>query len=305
VSAPEIGGADAAGAPLLDDAFLRRLERLALRTRRVAGLVGGRAGPRHTPAADFVDHRPYSPGDDQRHIDWPGVARHDEVFVKVGRTPQAAQVHLVLDTTRSMTMDRQKHRFALQLTAALGWMSLVHGDRLTLAPLPGDAGAPPWGPGLGARRGAEFLAYVARLPEAAADHTALLPTLRAMTHRARVGGLVVIVSDLWLSDDLDLALAQVPPPRWELLVLQVLGRVEINPTLDGAIELVDAETGARVPVFVDDAARAAYRRALAERLERIRTGVVARGGQHALVPTDWSLERAVVPYLQRRALLAT
>ncbi|MFN8424400.1 MAG: DUF58 domain-containing protein [Anaerolineae bacterium] len=91
-----------AGALRFDDAFMRRLERWRSAFGRVAPAVGSRTGRRRTPAADFVDHRAYSPGDDLRHIDWPALARHDAVFVKLGRVAQAAEVRIILDVSASM-----------------------------------------------------------------------------------------------------------------------------------------------------------------------------------------------------------
>jgi uncharacterized protein (DUF58 family) len=288
---------------VFDDAFLRRLERMALRVQRVVGTVGGRSGPRRTPAADFVDHRPYSPGDDLRHIDWHAAARHDEVFVKIGRSPQAASVHIVLDVSRSMAAWPDKHRLSGQLAAALGWLSLAHGDRVTAAAVPGSSGAAAWGPASGTSRGPSLLGWLSELQPAPSGGTELMPVVRSVARAAPAGGLLVLISDLWVADDLDAALRLVPPPRWEVLVLQILGRRELDPDLAGAFELRDSESGATLTVMIDDGVRADYRRALGERLERLRGLAAARGATLAVLPADWPLEQAVVPYLQRRAVL--
>lgn len=293
------GGADW----LPDEATLRRLERLALATRRVAGESGARPGGRRTPAADFVDHRPYSPGDDQRHIDWPAAARHDEVFVKVGHVPQAARVYLLLDTSASVAADPAKWRLARQVGAALGWLSLACGDRLVLQAFPPPAVGGRWGPASGSGQCADLLAHLGRLGPAAGAGTALGATVRRLADRATAGGLVAIISDLWLSDDLDVALAALPTGRWDVLVIHILGRAELEPDADGALELCDAETGDTLPLAVDGALRAAYRAALTARIERVRACVTGRGGEHVLVPADWPLERAITPFLRRRAPL--
>ena len=291
-----------------DDAFLRRLERLSLRVGRLTGAVGSRPGVRRTPAADFIDHRPYSPGDDLRHIDWPAAARHEDVFVKVGRAPQAAQVHLLVDLSTSMVADPAKRRLALELVAALGWLSLVNGDRVTVGCLPMAADeslrAPLWGPASGAGFGRGLLRFLADLPREVPGVSRVAPSLARLVRMAPVGGRLVLVSDLWVADDLEMALAMVPPPRWEVLVLQVLGRGELEPELAGLVELVDSETGERTDLLVDENLRAAYRSALNARLERLRTLLGARGAEHALLPADWPLEQAVVPYLQRRSLIS-
>ncbi len=293
-----------AGADLrFDDAFLRRLERLALRVHRVTGTAGGRPGTLRIPAADFIDHRPYSPGDDQRHIDWPAAARHDALFVKVGRAPQAADVHLLLDASPSMAASEGKWRSARELVAALGWMSLAHGDRVTVASFPGMSRCPPWGPASGGGRGADLLGHLSSLSPAPTPGTALGPEVLRVVRGSPVGGLLVLVSDLWVVDDLEAALSRAPPPRWEVLVLQLLGRDELAPTLEGALELVDSETGDVLTLVVDEDVRAAYRVALNARLERMRRIVARHGASYALLPADWSLERAVIPFLQRRMVV--
>jgi len=287
-----------------DDAFLRRLERLTLSVRRVNVAVGDRPGTRRAPAADFIDHRPYSPGDDQRHIDWHAAARHDEVFVKVGRVQQSADVHLVLDISPSMLAWPAKRRLALELAAALGWMSLAQGDRVTLHPFPAPPHAAAWQPARGKGRGSAFLRYVAALPRVDGAASEIAPAVRAAVRPSAIGGLVVVISDLWVVDDLDAALALAPPPRWDVLVLNVLDRSEISPVMDGAVELIDVESGADHRLLVDEPLRTAYRAALNARLERVRRLVTGRGATFALLPADWPLEQAVIPYLQRRAVLA-
>ncbi len=295
----------AAGAegPRFDEAFLRRLERLTLSLRRVHTAVGGRPGTRRAPAADFVDHRPYSPGDDQRHIDWNAAARHDEVFVKVGRMLQSADVHLVLDLSPSMAAWPAKHKLSIELAAALGWLSLAQGDRVTLHPFPESPALAPWQPARGKGRGSAYLRYLAELPAVEAAATSLAPILRTATRRASAGGLAVVISDLWVVDDLEAALALAPPPRWDSLVLQILDRSELSPPMDGPLDLIDAESGAALRLRVDEAMRARYRAALAARLERIQRLAAGRGATHVLLPADWPIERAVIPYLQRRAVL--
>jgi uncharacterized protein (DUF58 family) len=288
-----------------DDAFVRRLERLSLKVRRATGAAGGRPGTRRTPAEDFIDHRPYSPGDDQRHIDWHALARHDEVFVKVGQVPQAADVHLVLDLSPSMVVLPAKRRLAVELTAALGWISLALGDRVSVGVLPEVAGLAGWGPATGVGANRRLLAYLEALPAATGGASALAPVVRRVARAAPVGGLAVLVSDLWLADDLEVALAGLPAPRWEVLVLQVLDRAELEPDVEGALELVDVESGLGVTLRVDEVVREAYRRQLCERVERTHRVAAARGAAYVLLPADWSLERAIVPALQRRAILVS
>lgn len=288
---------------VFDDAFLRRLERLSLRARRAVGIVGGRPGPRRTPAADFVDHRPYSPGDDLRHIDWHAAARQDDVFVKLGRAPQAASVHLLLDTSPSMSAWGAKRTLSMHLAAGLGWMSLAAGDRLAVARCPAGGAETVWGPASGTGRAPALLAWLSGLDPGPGQATELLPVVDGLVRAAPAGGLLVLLSDLWLADDLDAVLRRVPPPRWEVLLLQILDRLELDPQLGGPCLVVDAESGAALRLAVDAGTHSDYRRALGERLERLRMVANARGATYAMLPADWPVEQAVVPFLQRRAVL--
>lgn len=293
-----------AAAPMpFDGAFLRRLERLTLRTRRIVGLTGGRAGALRVPAADFVDHRPYSPGDDTRHIDWPAVARHDEVFVKVGRGPQSADVCLLLDRSASMAVEERKRSRALELAAALAWIALHAGDRVTVVPFAADA-LDVWGPATGSGRGPALLRHLAALPERSATDTRLAPAARRAASAAPAGGMAVVVSDLWLADDLHDALGALPAPRWDVLLLQLLDRDELVPTLEGSLLLEDSESGQALDLVIDAPLRAAYRSALHARLDRVRSVAADRAARVELIPADWPLERAVIPYLQAQAVLA-
>ena len=85
--------------PLFDEAFLRRLERLSFRTApSLRGVTSGERRSRELqPALYFSDHRPYTHGDDPRHIDWKIFARQEALFVKLGETTQSVNIHILLD----------------------------------------------------------------------------------------------------------------------------------------------------------------------------------------------------------------
>jgi uncharacterized protein (DUF58 family) len=133
--------------------------------------------------------------------------------------------------------------------------------------------------------------------------TALTAALSGYARRYTRGGLLVICSDLLAPEGLDQALRAVPPPRWQTLVLHILDPRELKPELSGPIELEDAETGQRLPLTLDSATLAAYRRNVAAWQERIATTCAQRGASYAQARTDWPLERQVIPYLRARRIL--
>ena len=113
----------------------------------------------------------------------------------------------------------------------------------------------------------------------------------------------MICSDLLAPEGLEQALRALPPPRWQTLVLHLLDQRELRPELTGPIELVDAETGQRLPITLDAATLAAYRRNVSEWQERLASTCARRGATYAQVLAHWPLEQQVVPYLRARKIL--
>jgi uncharacterized protein (DUF58 family) len=89
---PAAGGASAAprgaevrGRRLVPDpAVAERLAHLTLTaTRAVEGFLAGRhRSPHRGVSVEFVERRPYVPGDDLRHLDWKSYARNDRLAIK-------------------------------------------------------------------------------------------------------------------------------------------------------------------------------------------------------------------------------
>ncbi len=291
-------------APLFDEAFLRRLERLSLQAQRT--LRGNPSSGEHLsrnqlPTTIFSNHRPYSHGDDYRYVDWNAYAHHEEVFIKLGEVEQNVPIHLLLDVSRSMAWGTPpKLRAAQQLVGALGYLALAHNDRLRVAPF-GAAPLRPFGPTQGKGRLIELLRFVERLQ--ATETTSLARALGAYAGAHSHGGLLVLISDLLAPEGLDAGLRALPPPRWQVLVLHVLDQRELEPSLSGPLELEDAETGQRLPLTLDAATVAAYRRNVTAWRERIAEVCARRGATYAQVLTEWPVERAVVPYLRARRIL--
>ncbi len=297
-------GAARAEAPLFDEAFLRRMERMSLQAQRTlrGNPSSGEHPSRHQlPATIFSDHRPYSSGDDLRYVDWNAYARQDHVLVRLGEAEQDVNVHLLLDASRSMTIGRPPRlRLAQQIVGALGYLALAHSDRLHIVPF-GPAALRPFGPAQGKGRLIEMLRFVERL--APQGDTRLAPVLQQHARRHPQGGLLVLCSDLLAPDSLEEGLRALPPPRWQTLVLHLLDQRDLQPEIRGPVELEDSETGQRLALTLDDATLQSYRRSVAAWREALGRICARRGATYAPLMSHWPLEQQVVPYLRARRLL--
>lgn len=290
--------------PLFDERFLRRLERLSLQAQRT--LRGHPARGEHLsrhllPSSIFSDHRPYAHGDDLRHVDWNAYARHNTMLIKLGEAEQDVDVHLLLDVSRSMAWGKPpKLRVVQQLAGALGYLSLAHSDRVFVAPF-GESTVKPFGPAQGKGRVMEMLRYIETITTQ--QQTSLHTVLDQYGRGNQRGGLLVLCSDLLSEQSLGEGLARLVPPRWQVLILHVIDRQEVEPAFDGSLELMDSETGRRLPVTFEPAIVNAYRQNVADWMERMALVSARRGAAYARVFTDMPLEHKVVPYLRTRRWL--
>ena len=136
---------------IIDESLLQRLEQLSLAATRVrAGQTAGeRRSTKRGTSVEFADYRNYVRGDDLRRVDWNIYARLERPFVKLFEEEEDLAVHILLDGSGSMDWggepsDQQtgalnKWLYARRLAAALGYVALVSGDRLTVASLQSQA----------------------------------------------------------------------------------------------------------------------------------------------------------------------
>lgn len=245
---------------LLEPRLRARLERLSLgvRGRVTAQWAGRHSSTRLGESLDFADYRPYQPGDDYRRIDHNLRARLGVVMVRQFEAEQELPVDVVVDLSASMGL-HGKDDTARRLAAVVTYMALAAGDRVRLWTVPGVDGRPategPAGRHLSSWPRME--AWLEATPVGGSG------TLRHMGRRlAGSGGSVVVVSDL-LMDDWSETLDRLVAAAGGL-VLHVLAPEELDPSIAGDLDLIDVESGARVPVSTGEQVLNDYRRAVEE-----------------------------------------
>lgn len=283
----------------LSTGSLRQLNGLQVNASRF--IKGNAAGMRYSlrrkPAAEFREHRMYVPGDDIRHVDWKASARQEHIFIKQGEHPKEASVYLLLDCSGSMAWGGQpKFHACLQLAAAFGFMSLANYDRLMVVPL-GRSDIQPLGFISGKGQFPTFLNYLRRLTFAGKYN--LQQVIQNFTARqARGGGLTLILSDLLDSPHLSDVLQLLPIPTWDVLVFHLLHPEELNPSIKGDFEMVDVESGLKANYDINADAIETYQKQIQVWRTRLEMGCVEANAYYNLIPTDWSLEKEMIPHLR-------
>jgi uncharacterized protein (DUF58 family) len=281
-----------------------RFERLSFVTRRAAraGLGGEHRSRRPSPSTDFVDYRPYHPGDDFRRIDWNVYGRLGSLQVKVTEGRERLDVLLVLDCSSSMACGQpDKLAFATQLVAALGYVGMARADSVRIACLEQSATPKQLGPFRLRSRGPELVRQLSRV--APAGLVDLNQLLGASVPANAAQALVIVVSDLLTPDGVSAGIETLLSKQSDVVVLHVVSPDEIDPRVLGQLELIDAETDERLELGASLETLAAYRARFAAWLAAREEECTLRGIRYARVITDRPLESVVLDDLRRAGVL--
>ncbi|MBC8076739.1 MAG: DUF58 domain-containing protein [Chloroflexales bacterium] len=287
--------------PLFDSSFLRKLDRLALLTKRAMSgdLQGERRSPRRGASVEFADFRPYTPGDDIRQIDWNLYARAERFFLKLFVAEEELVVHLLLDTSSSMDWgEPNKLNYARRLVAAFGYIVLSSLDRVSVTAFGGTGAAIP---GLRGKRGAiPLFSFLQKLRSGGSGN--LAATCRRYVQNVRSPGPLLLCSDL-LDPTWQDALRALTSRPFDVTLLHVLAPEEITPTLDGDFRLLDAEGGDAIEITADISLLHRYQQSFDAWRGEIESFCNGRGINYLFADTSLPLEEFVLTNMRRRGVL--
>ncbi len=288
--------------------FLEQIRGLAALARRpVHGAVAGHHRSRRLGGgSEFAEHKPYTPGDDLRYLDWKALERTGRYLVKQYHSDRRCDVQLVLDRSGSMAFGStaelpaaswgpwpaSKWQAAHMLVLSLALIFLRQGDRvgLTIADGRGLSELKPRG---GERRLSELAAGVlGELPDGRADLSAAL----ASFSDRRAQPLVVLVSDLLAEEDWLPTLGLHAARGSETWLLHVVDPAELSFPYEEPTRFECMEGGGDMSLNPRELGRL-YRAEFADFLERQRRGCLDAGVRYAQVRTDEGLERILARFL--------
>jgi len=288
---------------LLDPEFMNRLDSLDVLSRKIlqGKLQGERRSKRWGQSVEFADHRPYVAGDDLRFVDWNIYGRLEQLFLKLFIEEQDLTVHVLADASASMSMgDPSKEIFIKKLSAALGYVSLVNNNRVTVS-LFGDGLAGQ----LANMRGRNYLHQMAELLltmrcDGISDFET---TCRQVVSRRIGSGVMIVLSDFLFKEGYDAGLRRLIGGKYDLYAIQVLSPQEFSPDFAGDLKLIDVEDADAAEVTVSAALAKYYKRNLAAYCNELKDFCTRRGAVYVLANSGDSVESLVLNYLRRIRLL--
>jgi uncharacterized protein (DUF58 family) len=226
-----------------DDDFQRKLEYLAIVSRRVFSgrLRAERRTKKSGSGVEFADHRDYQPGDDFRYLDWNVYQRLERLLVRLYEEEEDLAIYLVLDTSASMTFGGgAKLRYAKKVVAALAYVGLANLDRVSIVTtsdrvmdrMPETRG-----------KARIFKAFRFLREVEAGGTTDLGDALKTFVAQNKRRGLVVLVSDLYDPHGFEKGINVLRYNKFDPFVVHVVDPEDAKPKVRGDVLLYDCETG--------------------------------------------------------------
>lgn len=288
-----------------DPNVVARIANLELRARHVVeGLMSGVHRSRARGfSVEFEEHRPYTPGDEFRHIDWKAYGKFDRYLIKQYEDETNLRSHLVVDASASMDYGdglMTKWDYAATLAASLGHLLLRQSDAvgLTISRETDD----PFIPTKALRRHLKALlsALDAERPRGG---TGIARSLARLAEGLRRKGMVAIFSDLLEDpDEISRALRLIRLKGNDVIVFHILDAAELNFPFEGLARVEDVETDRNMTVECE-VVRDPYLDLLKQFLETTQERCRMEGIHYVLLSTAEPLDRALVRFLAWRSKL--
>jgi len=288
---------------LFDDEFQRKLEMLAVVSRRV--FAGRMRSERRTKkkgsGVEFADHRDYAPGDDFRYVDWNVYQRFGRLLVRLYEEEEDLSIYFIVDCSRSMGFGNgRKFDQARRLCAALAYVALANLDRVTIVGVSDgvDARMPP------TRGKARIFKVFSFLRDLRAEGTTdLRSALRTFVSQHKRRGLAVLISDFYDPEGFEGGINMLRFNKFEPYVLHIVDRSDAEPGLKGDLRIYDCETGEERELTVTQAMRDKMRRAWGDYQSSVERFCISRQVPYFAADVDTSFEELVLRVFRRGGFL--
>jgi uncharacterized protein (DUF58 family) len=276
-----------------------RMSKLQLTARQfVEGGITGRHKSQHRGfSVEFAEHRDYVPGDELRHLDWRAYARSDRYYIKLFAQETNLRATLVLDNSNSMTF-AGKMEYARHVTACLAFLLASQQDLAGLAAVD-DSVKIELPPGSAPSHLDRLFRELESLQPG--KTTDLSKHLHGLAERLARRSLVIIVSDLWLTDTTEFsrALQHLRYRRHQAIVLHLLDKSEIELPYENYVTLQDLETGERVQIDPREL-RDSYRQQVEQYLSEVRRACSNCEVEYTAMFVNEPYDKALTKWINRR-----
>lgn len=235
---------------LFDDDFQRKLDYLALISRRVfSGRMRAERRTKKTGSGvEFADHREYQPGDDFRYLDWNVYQRFGKLLLRLYEEEEDLAIYFIIDASGSMAFgDGSKLKYAKRVCAALAYVGLANLDRVAIVST-SDRVMERMQETRGKARIFKVFRFLRELEPA--GQTDLGDAMKTFVAQHKRKGLAVVISDLYDPAGFERGINVLRYNKFDPFVVHVADPREEKPKLTGDVMVYDCETGEEREVTV-------------------------------------------------------
>lgn len=288
-----------------DERFLRKLDYLYIMSKKIAS--GATRAQRKTrivgSGLEFADHRNYSPGDDMRNIDWKVFGRTNKLFLKLFEEEEDLYIYFLLDTSRSMTLGKAptKWDYAKSCAAALGYIGLSNLDRVSIIPFSAKLeGRMP--PTRGKTQIFKIFDFLSNAEPG--SQTSLADAFKNFVAQNKRRGIACVISDFYDPTGFEQGLNYLRYHKFEPIIIHLYDERELDPKLNGELQLVDCETGEVREIMITPELMKRYREVWQTYCEELETYCSKRDMLYFRAPVQTPFDELVLRVFRAGGFLA-
>ncbi len=288
---------------LFDDEFQRKLEYLAMVSKRVfSGAMRAERRTKKTGSGiEFADHRDYAAGDDIRYLDWHAFQRFDRLLIRLYEEEEDLSIYFIVDTSSSMAFgEGRKFRQAKRLAAALAYVGLANLDRIAIVTATDEiSGRMP------TTRGKARIFRIFRFLSGvkAEGETDLGEAMKTFVAQHKRKGLAVLISDLYDPEGFERGINVLRFNRFEPYVIHLVDSRDGKPDIRGDVRVYDCETGAEREVTVTAKILEKYNQAYSEYLDEVQRFCSSRQVSYFRADVEASFDELILRVFRRGGFL--
>lgn len=271
---------------MINLSFLHQLDRLSLiiNKRVTSNYAGERQSVYTGQGLIFKDYAIYAPGEDFRKIDWKVYGRTDKLFIKRQEEERNLVIHIIVDYSGSMDYGSgkiTKADYAAMLGVGFAYMAMKNNEKFVLSTFADDLQL------FRPRRGKGQLAHIVKQlneqkPKGTSKFELALSRYKKLIQSK---SFIVIISD-FLYDPEEVRHAIYRFKDHEVVLIQVLDKVEQELNIEGDFKLVDMESRGVLRTFISPFLRKNYSGMLSDHQGKLRRACDEIGARFFTFSTD-------------------
>ncbi len=289
---------------LIDAELMKKIEKLSIASKRMfpGAMKGKRRSPKRGSSVEFADYRDYQLGDDFRFVDWNIYARLDRLFLKTFVEEENIFIHILLDSSVSMTFGSpSKLEYGKRVAAVLGYIGLVGLDMVTVATFAEDVTGQVR-PLRGKDRIFTLLDFLENIQPS--QQTRMDASLQRYVLKMAHAGVAIVISDFLVPQaGYEAGLKALMYKNFDVNVIHVMSEEELNPSLSGELRLLDAETGETKEITVTERMLEGYRKRLGRFCDGLNQFCARNNMTYLRVSTSLPFEDLILRVLRRQQVL--